>query len=113
MADCTAPGCEHGWHYVALPYAEHLAGDNDGTPAWRARVAALLNSVYPCRVCKPAAFFRWAGGHFAADHDAGSCPDCATPGQTRRRAPARTAASHEPPPVGEPPPDYDDGRFPE
>lgn len=105
MAECTAAGCEHGWHYVARPYAEHLAGDNDGTPAWRARVAALLNSVYPCRVCKPAAFFRWVGGHFASDHDVANCPDCTVPGQ-RRRTPARTRTDGTPP-VGEPPPDYD------
>lgn len=50
----------------------------------RARHAAA-DSFYPCKDCAPTQFFRWAGGHLAANHDRSSCAECYSP-PARRRA---------------------------
>ncbi len=47
------------------------------------RAAAL--SVYPCRACNSALFYRWREGHLASDHDRGSCPECQGQGVAPRR----------------------------
>jgi hypothetical protein len=46
------------------------------------RRKAAANTVYPCRVCRPADFFRWLNGHTASDHDKDTCTECS--GITRR-----------------------------
>lgn len=104
----AACDCDGGWRWVQLPYAEHLAAKPDGTVD-HATLAAFLNSVYPCRTCHPAAFYRWAEGHFARDHDAAACDDCRDAAKGRRRSIGRPASPARPsdPPIGEPPPDAD------
>lgn len=32
--------------------------------------------VYPCKACNTVAFFKWAGGHWNADHDEIACDEC-------------------------------------
>jgi hypothetical protein len=58
---------------------------------------------YPCRVCRPAQFFRWVGGHYNRDHDRASCPECRTPGSTSsaRKRERRPEPEHVPPPSDE------------
>lgn len=85
---CTR--CTGGWIDVQPSYATHLFPDptmedldglDDATVAvvW-ARIEgsrrAALNSVYPCRRCNRAMFFRWADGHLKFGHDALRCPEC-------------------------------------
>lgn len=59
-----------------------------------ARRAAVADSWYPCSVCHPKAFYRWAGHHHAADHDISECTECqdllarSHGGRRRERAPA-------------------------
>lgn len=56
--------------------------------------------VYPCRVCRPEDFARWAGGHFAADHDRAACVECRTgPPKARKRRGAGREPT--PPPLGD------------
>ena len=62
--------CEGGWRDVTDLYAEHLAG---GDPT---KVAGLRNSVYPCKVCRPATFFRWVQGHYQPGHEPEACDVC-------------------------------------
>lgn len=85
---CTR--CEHGWVQVQPAYAVHQYPDPtmeqlDGLTAGEAAVvwatveanrAAALKSVYPCRRCNRAMFFRWAGGHFTFGHDPLRCDEC-------------------------------------
>lgn len=93
-------GCADGWVQVKPKYAEHMAdqkhADRD-TPAWRSAYAAHLNSSYPCRTHRPVQFFRWAGGHYANDHDPSSCVECAEAhgGQRRARKVAAMVAGNE------------------
>jgi len=70
--------CADGWVQVKEKYAEHMADQKAerGTRAWESLYGAHLNSSYPCRIHRPVQFFRWAGGHYARDHDVGSCPEC-------------------------------------
>lgn len=51
---------------------------------------AALNSVYPCRRCNPALFFRWAGGHLVLNHDMVNCQECVE-AMGGKRAAARAA----------------------
>lgn len=79
MADpLEAHECDGGWQWVKRQYAEHVAASMhvEGTTPPEAIVAGLLNSVYPCRICKPSEFFRWAKGHFAREHDIATCVEC-------------------------------------
>lgn len=62
--------CVGGWREVTDVYAEHLAA---GDPA---KVAALRNSVYPCKQCKPTQFFRWVQGHYQPGHEPEACDAC-------------------------------------
>lgn len=83
--------CEHGWLYVSPRYAEHLATVSlpDGsTEVDEQRRQALVNSVYPCRDCKPGLFFRWVGKHLDPQHDASDCREC-TGAHGSKSAPAR------------------------
>ena len=97
--------CDRGWKWVGHKYAEHLAAQVhiEGKTPPEAIVAALLNSVYPCRDCQPVRFVRWAEGHFARDHDPGGCRDCiAVHGgkpSSRRYAKRSADTSAGPPPL--------------
>jgi hypothetical protein len=68
-------------HMHPDPTLEQLAalGEEAQAELWadlgRKRRAAE-NSVYPCRQCAPALFFRWAGGHFGLHHNAAECDEC-------------------------------------
>lgn len=87
-APCTR--CDGGWIEVRPAYAEHMHPDPDPehvahlTPDELAVVReqlelkrrAAANSVYPCKVCRPQMFWRWAGGHFKPGHDPLSCDEC-------------------------------------
>lgn len=107
MADPLEPcDCDHGWRYVSRRYADHIAEGmalGEGVSLGSV-VAGLLNSVYPCRPCRPGPFYRWSGGHFADDHDVASCADCiaAHGGSRPARRHAKVAGTHthgdEPPP---------------
>jgi hypothetical protein len=101
-APCTDPSCGRGkrcpcskchghrWVDVLPSYAVHMhpdptleqlaaLGEEAQAELWadlgRKRRAAE-NSVYPCRQCAPALFFRWAGGHFGLHHNAAECDEC-------------------------------------
>lgn len=100
--------CEFGWIHVsdAYPRQQHPDRDLTALPEDLAEIArtdlahrqaAAANSWYPCKVCNPTLFFRWAGGHLRSDHDAAECPEC---GEIRRgkRGTALTLAAPEPPP---------------
>jgi hypothetical protein len=111
--EATTHECDAGWRWVSQSYAEHIAADvvvEGDTPA-AAVIAALRNSVYPCRICHPQRFFRWAEGHFRPDHDLASCPDCiAAHGgvKSAKRHAHGGRRTHEPPPLGDehaPPPE--------
>lgn len=111
-----------GWVLVQEGYVDRLAPVPDRAidltddvydalvAANAARRAALARTVYPCKECRPAQFFRWAAGHFAGDHDRTACDECrdgrVTSGRRRRRG------GHEQPPLPEPPPDLEDGPEP-
>jgi hypothetical protein len=110
----NACDCEHGWRWVAPEYAEHLAAKaiiGTAVPS-RAVVAALANSVYPCRECQPATFDRWAAGHFAKGHEMDDCPECAAVrggrhrGGSKRTKPTGNFDNDSGPPMSEPPHDW-------
>ena len=88
--------CAGGWVQVKEKYAEHLADQTAerGTPRWRTLRASHLNSYYPCRVHRPAQFFRWAGGHLNRDHDQAACPECLeAKGSTRKASAVKRATA--------------------
>lgn len=103
---CT--DCEGtGWRRVLPTYAEHmypspaadLLGAQLGEAAFAELVrqtdmkrAAAVNTVYPCRTCRPNQFYRWANGHYGAEHDADRCPQCVA---TRRGK--EVPPEHDPP----------------
>lgn len=103
---CTR--CDGGWVQVQPAYAVHQYPDLsaeqlDGLPPEAVELLvgsidlmryAALNSVYPCRRCRPAMFFRWAGGHFKFGHDIATCPECIEVLGGRRAA--RRVAAHLP-----------------
>jgi hypothetical protein len=62
--------CVGGWREVTDEYARHLAPDDP------IKQAALRNTVYPCKQCKPKQFFRWVEGHYAAGHEPEACDGC-------------------------------------
>lgn len=86
--------CEHGWMQVKEPYALHMASQRcePGTAQHAQLYASFLNSVYPCRVCRPIGFFRWATRHYEPGHDASSCAECVEAHHGRRRG-QRVAAA--------------------
>lgn len=80
--------CDAGWVEVTQSYVDRIApipelqlgADPDVHEAIVAEVmtrrASLANTVYPCRDCQPAAFYRWAGGHLERNHDRAKCDEC-------------------------------------
>lgn len=78
MADAEPHDCDNGWVWVGRKYAEHIANGMALGPgvSYESVVAGLLNTVYPCRLCQPDLFYRWARKHFAKEHDVATCPDC-------------------------------------
>lgn len=79
---CTR--CDHGWVTVGGGYVDDWSklpdhvkvAEGDREMVLRARRVALAESVYPCKVCRPSAFFRWAKGCGTPGHDAASCDLC-------------------------------------
>lgn len=77
--------CDHGWVTVGSGYVEDharlpdhvLVSGEDRDRILRARRAALAESVYPCRRCRPTQFFRWANGCGTPGHDVEGCKQCA------------------------------------
>lgn len=112
-------GCEKcdgaGWRQVGQAYAEHLASEavdrSLDERRWLERVATFLNSYYPCRDCNASMFFRWHGGHLAADHVSSECAECIDAGAARRSVGKSSRARRveaPPPPPTEPPEAWDD-----
>lgn len=71
----------HGAKLVPNPTPEQLAPFSDTERGLLlehfARLQASLDeSVYPCRECNPPAFYRWARGCLAPDHDPATCERC-------------------------------------
>lgn len=75
LGPCTR--CDHGWVTVREGYVHEQARlpdpdarvqvPDEGHEAWlKQRASALAETVYPCRVCRPAAFMRWVKGYPAA-----------------------------------------------
>jgi hypothetical protein len=115
----TAPHeCDNGWRRVTEAWVEkrhpmpvRRDGMDDATFAEAVRQvemrrAGSRETVYPCKVCRPTEFYRWATGHMEPDHDRSQCDECrdAPGGNRRRRAPTHGRV-HEPEPMPEPPPD--------
>lgn len=46
---------------------------------------AAAASVYPCRACNSALFYRWRGGHLDSEHDRAHCAECQGQGVVPRR----------------------------
>ena len=97
--------CVGGWMYVSERYATHLAEEtvHANTVPKQAIVAAFRNSVYPCTVCRPDLFYRWAGGHLAAGHNRSECVECSER-QSGKRAPRQSAGAQSMTPDLPPPP---------
>lgn len=105
---CTNRRCDgHGWVNVLPSYADQRAPvpppaeeweklTDDERAEWQAihdsAWEALAQSVYPCKECRPDAFYLWAQGHYASDHDRGECEIC-TPAPVRRSKKEPTPAS--------------------
>lgn len=106
LAEETGPctTCDGGWVQVQAAYALHLYPDptmeqlaeltTEQTEVLWASItsarAAAARSYYPCRRCRPAMFYRWAGGHFRPNHDVTACDECVEL-MGGRRAAARAA----------------------
>ena len=90
---CSNDRCEGGWVHVLPSYVDAHSPTRpadpgpDCTPEVRAAFdalmvdydatrAALAESVYPCKVCRPRSFHRWVQGHYAAGHDPSGCAQC-------------------------------------
>lgn len=102
--------CDHGYVRVQQAYVERkapfpaplspeLMAEEGMAEAYEllvaqvvAKRAALANSYYPCRDCLPAAFYRWAGGHWEPNHDRTGCAECREL-DGRRGAPRRSSSS--------------------
>lgn len=105
---CAAPRCDgHGWQTVLPSYAaKHLAPQPpaevwdrwtpDEQRTWQERNAAeaetLAKTVYPCKECNTALFFRWVGSHLESNHNRAECVDCGG------RAPKDPPKDEGPPP---------------
>ncbi len=101
--------CEGGWVKVADDYgqkihpgpsAETLEGMAEKDRERLLRLtesiqATISNSVYPCRHCNEAAFWRWRGGHLESAHNRGTCDVC-TPSRPRGRSPVMDPGPSEP-----------------
>lgn len=119
--------CDGGWVTVKAGYVERLAPWPAPLPAdlaadpemvaahellveeVRVRRASLANTVYPCRECQPAAFFRWVGGHLERNHDRLACAECRELDSRRgsRKSEPRDLVRDGPTPVMSPPPRAD------
>lgn len=78
LADVQPGACRcdgTGWVQVRPEYAERVATRSDGTRDEQRYQSALL-TVYPCKVHRPAQFFRWLEGHYGPDHDPHDCEPC-------------------------------------
>ena len=102
--------CDHGWVRVTAAYVERKAPWPEPPAAelmsepgmqeqYDAQVAAvtsrrasLAESYYPCKECIPQAFYLWAGGHFAPNHDRAACADCS---DRRKRSAHRSSGRRE------------------
>lgn len=78
-------------HYVPMPADLPLDADEDAQKAYDAAVRRALDererrysSVYPCKACRVAEFFRWAGGHWDSNHSRLACEEC-RPANARAR----------------------------
>lgn len=60
--------CDGGWRWVGEDYARHVTDP--------ANTAALANTVYPCRTCRPQQFARWVQRHYSPGHDPHNCEGC-------------------------------------
>lgn len=94
LEDCPECGgpckCErcHGARFVWVQpsYAEtRLKVKDHSSQAAAVERAGLLQTVYPCKVCNPKLFYRWARGCLASDHDPWDCPDCYEAGVVKGR----------------------------
>lgn len=111
---CGNPKCDNGWVAVGDAYVTRVAPEptlpeGEGPEmdairkatvlAWQAQRAAAAETVYPCKACQPALFFRWCEGHLDPAHDRFECDDCDTPGhgRTRRKGTTRSLAAPTPP----------------
>lgn len=100
MKECENPRCEHGWIKSADDYGEKVypgpTAEQLGRLSDEDRVAleihtsaiqqALSDSMYPCKICRPAQFWRWQGGHWRSNHDRSSCDECNPKGAKTRSA---------------------------
>jgi hypothetical protein len=84
--------CDHGWVTVPAGYAEHahpypprpaVAPGDEALTEWEevcrfvdAKRATAAKAIFPCPDCRPAAYERWAGGHYLPDHDRTRCAEC-------------------------------------
>jgi hypothetical protein len=102
--DCEG-GCVGGWKEVQEAYAlqEAAKAGDPGDPRYEAALAAARNTVYPCRICNKAAFFRWAGGHLDPEHDRSTCGECLEAGAPsgHRKQHRKGGGNAEPPPPGD------------
>lgn len=75
LGPCTR--CDHGWVTVGQGYVHeqarlpdpsaHVLVPDEHHEEWlKQRTAALADTVYPCKVCRPGAFMRWVKGYPAA-----------------------------------------------
>lgn len=109
LAEAEAPcRCDGGWVQVRPAYALHLYPDPPADvvadlPAEAhqellrqldLKRKAATNSWYPCRVHRPALFYRWVGGHLSTGHDVAACDECIQHLGGRRAA--RRALAHLP-----------------
>lgn len=83
LGPCTR--CDHGWVTVGGGYVDDHArlpdhvivrDEAERDELVRVRRVALAESVYPCKVCRPSAFFRWAKGCGTPGHDSAGCDLC-------------------------------------
>lgn len=97
--------CEGGFVYVGEKYAHAVAlrrcDGKEDHPRFKIELDVARHNVYPCKVCRPAAFFRWAGGHYDSNHDASSCAECIEVIRGQRGGKSYTASeprvpTHEP-----------------
>jgi hypothetical protein len=65
-----------GWRFVTPEYAEHMVAEITSEAERAQRRASALNSVFPCRGCRPVQFLRWAEQHWDREHDLSSCAQC-------------------------------------
>lgn len=113
---CDIERCDHGWVTVLPSYADRHAPQQPSADVWDRMSAkeretwetntaaawlALSETVYPCRMCQPDAFYRWVQGHWSSDHDRDRCEIC------QEEAGSKPAMQHAATPVASVPPRRD------